>query len=382
MTLNLRSKLPNSGTTIFAKMTALANEHGAINLAQGFPNFPSSQKLIDLVHFYMRKGMNQYAPMQGVLSLREGIAEKYKSIYNVDYNPQNEITITAGATQAIYTAIASLIHEGDEVIIFEPAYDCYAPAIKLHGGNVVSIKLTAPDFLIDWEIVRKNISRRTRMIMINTPHNPTGTVWNRNDILELNKIVAGTDIIILSDEVYEHIIFDQLKHESILCYQELINQSIIVYSFGKTYHNTGWKIGYVLAPSAIMKEFRSVHQFLVFSVNTAIQYALSDFIKDKSEYEYVNNFYQKKRDHFLELLKGSRFTFTPAAGTYFQLLNYSAITDKNDVEFADEITIKHKVASIPLSPFYKNPPNDKVLRFCFAKTDETLEQAAEILCKI
>ncbi|MFI5171389.1 MAG: methionine aminotransferase [Chitinophagales bacterium] len=378
----IKSKLPNTGTTIFTKMTALANEHGAINLAQGFPNFPSSQKLIDLVYHYMTGGMNQYAPMPGLLSLREAISEKYQDIYNVFYDPQNEITITAGATQAIYTSIAALIREGDEVIIFEPAYDCYAPAIQLHGGTAVAIQLTAPDFIIDWELVKKNISHRTRMIMINTPHNPTGTILGKNDLLELNKIIEGNDIVVLSDEVYEHIIFDSLKHESILCYPELVKKSIVVYSFGKTYHNTGWKTGYVLAPSAIMKEFRSVHQFLVFSANTPIQYALADFIRDKNEYLFVNEFYQTKRNYFLELIKHSRFKWRPASGTYFQLLDYSDISDMNDVNFADDLTVNHKIASIPLSPFYKNPPGDKVLRFCFAKTNETLEQAAEILCRI
>lgn len=380
--MQLKPKLPQSGTTIFTKMTALANQHGAINLAQGFPNFPGSEKLIDLVHYYMKKGFNQYAPMPGVLPLRERIAEKYADLYKVNYHPDTEITVTSGATQAIYTAIAALVHEGDEVILFEPAYDCYAPAIRLHGGNPVAIELRAPDYSIDWELVKKNISVRTRMIMINTPHNPTGTVFSKKDMQQLEKIVASRDIIVLSDEVYEHIIFDNKIHESILRYPKLAERSMIIYSFGKTYHYTGWKLGYVLAPEFIMKEFRSVHQFLVFSANTPMQYALADFMADKNEYNTVHQFYQHKRDMFLQLVKNSRFKAVPAAGTYFQLLDYSAITDKTDMDFADELTIQHKVASIPLSPFYKTPPHDKMLRFCFAKTDETLQQAAEILCKI
>ncbi len=380
--MQLKSKLPQAGTTIFTRMTALANQHNAINLAQGFPNFPSSENLISLVHRYMQKGMNQYAPMPGVMQLRERIAEKYYELYNLRFNPDTEITITAGATQAIYTAIAALIHEGDEVIIFEPAYDCYAPAIRMHGGNPVAIHLTGPDYTIDWELVKKNISVRTRMIMINTPHNPTGAVLSKKDLQQLEKIVVTRDIIVLSDEVYEHIIFDNKIHESVLRYPKLAERSMVVFSFGKTYHNTGWKIGYVLAPEFIMKEFRSIHQFLVFSVNTPMQYALADFMQDKNEYLFVHDFYQKKRDLFLALLKNSRFTFTPAAGTYFQLLNYSAISDKQDMDFADELTIHHKVASIPLSPFYKTPPDGRIVRFCFAKTDETLQQAAEILCRI
>ncbi len=379
--MHLLPKLPHT-TTIFTKMTSLANQHGAINLAQGFPNFLSSEKLMELVSGYMHKGMNQYAPMPGVLGLREQISTKYEGIYGVKYDPESEITVTAGGTQAIYTAIAALVHAGDEVILFEPAYDCYGPAVVLHGGIVVPVTLSAPDFKIDWEIVRSKITDRTRMIMINTPHNPSGSVLSGDDLLMLQKITEGTDIIIISDEVYEHIIFDGLIHESILRYPKLMERSLIIYSFGKTYHNTGWKMGYVLAPKLLMQEFRSVHQFLVFSVNTPIQYALADFMKDKSEYENVDSFYQQKRDLFLDAIKSSRFTFTPASGTYFQLLDYSNITDKNDMEFADELTIKHKVASIPLSPFYTSPPNNKVLRFCFAKTESTLMEAAEILCAI
>lgn len=380
--MHIKSKLPNTGITIFAKMTALANQHGAINLAQGFPDFMSSEKLIDLVHQYMKKGMNQYAPMPGLMSLRERIAEKVFDLYKIEFNPEKEITITAGATQAIYTSIAATIHEGDEVILFEPAYDSYIPAIKIHGGIPKPVELKGPDYAIDWNMVKKKINNRTKMIMINSPHNPTGTLLKKNDLIQLEKITADRDIIIVSDEVYEHIIFDGQKHESILHYPKLCERSIVIFSFGKTYHNTGWKIGYALAPEPIMKEFRNVHQFEIFSVNTPIQYALSDFMQDKDEYLNVHNFYQQKRDLFCNLIKDSRFKFTPSAGTYFQLLDYSAITDKNDIEFADEITIEYKVASIPLSPFYRKAPDDHFLRFCFAKKDETLQKAAEILCRI
>lgn len=380
--MQVKSKLSNVGVSIFTKMTALANEYGAINLAQGFPNFLSSQKLIQLVHHYMQLGMNQYAPMPGVLSLRERIAEKYSELYHAHYHPDTEITITSGATQAIYTAITALVHDGDEVLIFEPAYDCYAPAIRLQGAIPIAINLTAPEFSINWELVKKSINSKTKMIMLNTPHNPTGSVLSKKDMQQLEKLVSSTDIIILSDEVYEHIIFDGEKHESILLYPNLRERSLAVFSFGKTYHNTGWKTGYVLAPQYLMKEFRAVHQFLVFATNTPIQYALADFMQDKNEYLQIHSFYEQKRDLFLSFMKDSRFTFSPAKGTYFQLLDYSLISQKNDIEFADELTVQNKVASIPLSPFYKTPPHNKLLRFCFAKTDDTLKQAAEILCKI
>lgn len=380
--ISVKSKLPNAGISIFARMTALANQHQAINLAQGFPDFLSSEKLINLVHLYMRKGMNQYAPMPGVLTLRERIAEKVERIYAQAYHPETEITITAGATQAIYTSIAATIREGDEVIIFEPAYDSYAPAIRVHGGVPVPVTLNAPDYAINWDRVKKSVNQRTRMIMLNTPHNPTGSVLQASDMKQLIRIVAGKDIIVLSDEVYEHIIFDGIRHESVLYYPELRERSMIIFSFGKTYHNTGWKLGYVIAPDYLTKEFRSVHQFEVFSVNTPIQYALADFMQDSSEYEQVSAFYTGKRNLFNSMLQDSKFELKPAAGTYFQLLDYSAISDKSDQEMADWLTIHHKVASIPLSPFYRNGSDAKMLRFCFAKQDDTLKRAAEILCKI
>lgn len=380
--MQIKSKLPNSGISIFAKMTALANQHGAINLAQGFPDFLSSVKLIENVYAAMRRGNNQYAPMPGVLNLREKIAEKVTTIYGRNYSPETEVTITAGATQAIYTTITAIIREGEEVIIFEPAYDSYAPAIRLSGGVPIPVELHAPDYKIDWEIVKKSVSQRTRMIMLNTPHNPTGSVLSKDDMAQLEKIVAGKDIFILSDEVYEHIIFDNKRHESVLYYPNLCERSIVIFSFGKTYHNTGWKIGYVLAPEFITKEIRAVHQFEVFSVNTPIQHALAEFMQDPNEYLKVQAFYEQKRNLFNNLMKGSRFKIKPAAGTYFQLADYSAIRDKSDMDFAEELCIQHKVAAIPLSPFYRQGSNDKILRFCFAKQDETLEKAASILCKI
>ncbi|MFN3938947.1 MAG: methionine aminotransferase [Chitinophagales bacterium] len=378
----VKSKLPDAGISIFAKMTALANQHGAINLAQGFPDFPSSEKLIDLVHYYMRKGMNQYAPMPGVMILREAIAEKTEFLYHIPYHPETEVTITPGATYALFAAFQALLHEGDEVLVFEPAYDSYVPGIKLAGGIPVFISLLAPDYKIDWELVKKNINSRTKAIVLNTPHNPSGTVWSAHDMQQLHNIVKDTDIVIISDEVYEHIIFDNVRHESVLHYPALTERSIVISSFGKTFHNTGWKTGYILAPAELTKEIRAVHQFLLFSVHTPTQYALADFLKDRSQYLELQNFYQQKRNHFIRLLKDSRFKMKPAAGTYFQLLDYSDISEKQDTDFAVELTEKYKVASIPLSPFYRTPAADKMLRFCFAKTDETLEKAADILQKI
>lgn len=385
----IRSKLPNVGTTIFTVMSALANEYKAINLSQGFPNFECSPKLVSLINDYMshrdpsgKKGFNQYAPMQGIMPLRETIAEKMQELYGAKYNPEKEINITAGGTEAIYAAITAVINEGDEVIIIEPAYDCYVPAIELSGGIPVYVQLTAPDYTIDWEEVKKKVSHRTRMIMINTPHNPTGAVMTEADMKELENITSGTDIIILSDEVYEHIIFDGLKHQSVCRFKGLAERSFVVFSFGKTYHATGWKMGYVLAPEKLMTEFRRVHQFIVFTVNTPFQYALADYMKNKNEYLELGHFYQKKRDYFINLIKGSKFNCTPASGSYFQLLDYSKITDEKDTDYAIRLTKEAGVASIPVSVFYHEQIDNKFLRFCFAKTDETLEKAAEKLCKV
>ena len=378
----IKSKLPKAGTTIFTIMSALANECGAINLSQGFPNFPVSSELIDLIHQKMKDGHNQYAPMPGILPLRERIAEKIQDLYSAKYNPETEITITSGGTQAIYTAITAIIREGDEVIVFEPAYDCYAPAIELSGGIPVSLHLKHPDFHIDWDEVKKMVNKKTRMIMINTPHNPCGSVLTAKDMHELEKITSGTNIIILSDEVYEHVIFDGHEHQSVTRYPELAEKSFAVFSFGKTYHATGWKMGYIVAPEKLMTKFRRVHQFNVFASNTPIQHALAEFMSEKKHYEGLNKFYQSKRDYFLKLMNGSRFRPLPCSGSYFQLFDYSEISNEKDTEFAKRITKEFKVASIPVSVFYKNPPEEKILRFCFAKDDETLKAAAEKLKEV
>ena len=377
----IKSKLPGVGTTIFTTMTALANESKAINLSQGFPDFDSEPELISLVNSYMKKGMNQYAPMQGILSLRKEISDKTKELYGADYDPETEINITSGGTQAIYTAITAIIRDGDEVIVLEPAYDCYIPAIQLAGGVPVCIALSGPDFKVDWNVVRKAMTFRTRMIIINTPHNPAGTIFSKNDFLELERMTKGTEIVVLSDEVYEHIIFDGHKHESVMNFSGLQERSFVVFSFGKTYHTTGWKMGYCLAPSNLMAEFRKVHQFVVFTSNTPIQYAMAEYLKNKN-YLQLPDFFQKKRDYFLKLISGSRFTFTPSSGSYFQLLDYSSITSEKDTSFAVRMTKEFGVASIPVSVFYQTEPDSKFLRFCFAKKDETLEKAAEFLNKI
>ena len=363
-------------------MSKLAKDHNAINLSQGFPDFKISPELSELVFENMKKGKNQYAPMPGIPELRDELSKKIEKLYSIKYNSDTEITITAGATQAIFTAITAVIEEEDEVIIFTPAYDCYSPAIELNGGKPVFIQLTAPNFLIDWSQVQKMITRKTRMIIINSPHNPSGTLLTTHDMLSLEKIVKASNIIVLSDEVYEHIIYDGKKHQSVALYPTLAEHSFAVYSFGKTFHNTGWKIGYCIAPENLMAEFRKVHQFNVFSANTPTQYALAEYLKNENNFLSLPNFYQEKRDVFCDLLEESRFNIIPAGGTYFQLLDYSEITDMKDTEFAIQLTEDNKIASIPVSVFYNSPPDSKVLRFCFAKDNETLEKAAEILCKI
>lgn len=379
---HINSKLPKVGTTIFTVMTQLANEHKAINLSQGFPDFECSSELTGLVNHYMKKGFNQYAPMQGIMALREAIAEKMEHIYSAKYNPEKEINITSGATQAIYSAISAIIREGDEVIVFEPAYDCYVPAIEMNGGIPVYINLKLPDYHIDWNEVKKRVTQKTKMILINSPHNPTGAVLSAADMHQLEKITKNTDIIILSDEVYEHVIFDGLEHQSVCRYPKLAERSFVIFSFGKTYHTTGWKMGFCLAPENLMAEFRKVHQFIVFTSNTPIQYALADFMKEKGEYKNLPKFYQKKRNYFLKLIKNSRFKFVPTPGSYFQLLDYSKITQEKDNDFALRLIKEHGVASVPTSVFYHKPIDNKMLRFCFAKKDETLERAAEKLCTV
>ena len=376
------SKLPQVGTTIFSVMSALANKHQAINLSQGFPNFKSDQKLIDLVSRAMNTGYNQYAPMPGNLELRDAIAKKFDLLYGTSYHPESEITVTAGATQAIYTIISAFIRQDDEVIIFRPAYDCYEPAIAVNGGKTISIQLNAPHYKVDWNEVEQKTTSKTKMIIINTPQNPSGSIFSEADMLKLQEITSGTNIIVLSDEVYEHIIFDGEKHQSACLFPELKTRSFITASFGKTFHNTGWKIGYCCAPKALMDEFRKVHQFNVFAVNHPMQKGLADYLIEPNHYLELSQFYQAKRDLFLSLIKDSRFNFIPAKGTYFQVLDYSDISTENDVDFAKRLTIENRLASIPLSVFNDNNRDDKVLRFCFAKTEETLKKASEILNSI
>ncbi len=377
----INSKLPHVGTTIFTVMSALAKEHGAINLSQGFPDFDCNHKLQELATHYIKNGNNQYAPMQGVPVLRETIAEIIKECYGAIYNPDTEITITAGATQAIYTAVTALLGLNEEAIIFEPAYDCYKPAIELQGAKAVSIAMEGADFSINWDKVKNKINEKTKIIIINSPHNPSGSVLNETDLKTLEKLISGKNIWVISDEVYEHMAFEN-PHQSITRFPELRKKSILVSSFGKTVHTTGWKIGYVAAPDYLMAEFRKVHQFLVFAVNHPLQLALADFLADKKNYLELSSFYKNKRDYFRKLIQGSRFELLPCRGTYFQLVSFNKISNQADTDFAKELTIKHKVAAIPLSVFYENEKQERLLRFCFAKKDETLEKAAEILCKI
>lgn len=382
MKISIHSKLPEVSTTIFTIMSKMAQEHNALNLSQGFPGFESDKKLIDLVSKAMNDGYNQYAPMAGHFALRERVCKKINTLYGSNYNPETEITITAGATQAIFTIISAFVNKGDEVIIFEPAYDCYEPAIVLNGGKSINIPLKLPDFSIDWEKVREQFTAKTKMIIINTPHNPGGSVISRNDMLKLQDLVKHSNCIILSDEVYEHIIFDGAIHQSVARFPDLANRSFITASFGKTFHNTGWKVGYCVAPEPLMKEYKKVHQFNVFSVNHPVQVALASYLEEKEHYLSLSSFYQKKRDLFLEGIKDSRWEFNPAKGTYFQLLSFENITDEKDTEFAKRLTIENKVASIPISVFYKNQNDSKMLRFCFAKTDQVIEKATEILRKL
>ncbi len=379
---SLVSKLPFTGTSIFAVMSALAREHNAINLSQGFPDFPISEELIKLVNSYMKKGFNQYAPMPGILPLRERISEMFETRYGAAYHPESEITVTAGATQGIFSIIAAFIRPGDEVIVFEPAYDSYAPAVMLQGGMVKYARLSAPGYSINWDTFPALISGQTRMIILNSPHNPTGSVIRAEDLKKLEILLKNRDILVLSDEVYEHLIFDGLMHQSVCRFPELASRSLVVGSFGKTFHATGWKCGFVLAPPNLTAEFRKVHQFVVFAVNTPVQHALADFLKDPANYNNLGSFYQEKRDTFLKLVSSSRFKAIPASGTYFQLLDYSRISDEKETAFAERLTREYKIASVPVSPFYHNQKDNKVLRFCFAKTGETLEKAAEIMCRI
>jgi len=376
------SKLPQTGTTIFTVMSALAQKVGAINLSQGFPDFDTSPALIKLVNTAMKKGHNQYAPMAGVQVLRERIAEKTEKLYGAAYNPDTEITVTAGGTQAIFTAITAVVNPNDEVIIFEPAFDCYAPAIRLMGGIVKSLELEPPDYSIPWDMVKQLINSKTRMIILNTPHNPTAAILHKEDIDELSAIVKNQDILILSDEVYEHLIYDGETHHSMARYAHLREKSFIVASFGKPFHATGWKVGYCMAPAHLMNEFRKVHQFLVFSVNAPIQYAIAEYLKDESTYLSLPGFFQQKRDHFRRGVGETRFKLLPCSGSYFQSVTYNDITNEKDSDFALRLTKDFGVAVIPVSAFYTKGTDHHVLRFCFAKRQETLNKAVERLLKV
>jgi methionine aminotransferase len=364
-------------------MSALAREHEAINLSQGFPDFNCDTELIRRVNHYMRKSFNQYAPMPGAIELREQISALVETTYGAKYDPIDEVTITSGATEALFCAITALIGEGDEVLIVEPAYDSYIPAITLSGGIPVSISMTFPDYRIDWEYVKKLINGRTKAIILNSPHNPTGAVLTQDDLEQLDKILSSNNIFVISDEVYEHMIFDGLRHESVARYPALAERAFVISSFGKTLHTTGWKIGYCLAPKALTKEFRKVHQYVTFSTSSVFQYAIADYMWDFPEkITGLSDFYQQKRDYFLEQMEGSRFVPIKSSGTYFQLMRYEGVTDESDLEFAKRLTMEHGVASIPVSVFYRFKTDNKVLRFCFAKSERTLKKAAGILKKV
>lgn len=378
----MTSKLPNTGTSIFAVMSGLSNQNGAINLAQGFPDFPIAEDLIDLIHHYMKAGHNQYAPMPGVPDLRQAIAKKIERTRNVGIDPDQQITITSGATEALYAAITTIVNPGDEVIYFDPAYDSYLPSIQLNQGIPVPIKLNADDFSIPFDELERRISTNTKLIIINTPHNPTGSSLSRMDLDRLAALIADQEIYVLSDEVYEHLIFDGREHATVVNHPELKDKSVAVYSFGKTFHATGWKMGYAVAPEKITNEIRKVHQFLVFSVNTPIQFALADYLSQPENYDYLPGFFEEKRNVFLKFMEGSRFRPVKCSGTYFQTFSYDGIAEKTEMEMARWMTEVHGVASIPLSPFYTDGADHKHLRFCFAKNEDTLKEAAQKLCQI
>lgn len=380
--MQIESKLPDVGVTIFTTMTALANQHGAINLSQGFPDFDVDPRLVERIHHHMRQGQNQYAPMQGVVALREKIAAKVKQLYGAAYDPITEITVTSGATEALFDAITAIVRPGDEVIVFEPAFDSYVPAIRLAGGRPIFIKLKFPDYRINWNQVAACLTAKTRCIIINSPHNPTGAILSAKDIAALSEIISGSAAFIISDEVYEHIIFDDNAHESLCRYPDLAERSFIISSFGKTYHTTGWKTGYCLAPEVLSRELQRIHQYVTFATNTPVQCAYADILDFPDIYLALPAFYQEKRDLFLKLLKESRFKTLPSYGTYFQMLGYEAISDEPDVTFAKRLTVEHGVAAIPPSAFYHQKDDHRVLRFCFAKHPHTLKKAAQRLCAI
>ncbi|MFT5997708.1 MAG: methionine aminotransferase [Neolewinella sp.] len=377
--MRITSKLPDATTTIFTIMSQLATKHGAINLSQGFPDFGVDQQLKDLANHYVQDGYNQYAPMAGVMELRQAIAQKKQVLYGCSLDPETEITVTNGATEAIYSTIAALVGLGDEVIIFEPAYDSYVPAIEVNGGVVVALRLKSPDYQIDWDQVKDMVNSKTRMIMINTPHNPSGTVLRQEELAILQEIVADTDILILSDEVYQHLIYDGRQHESVLRYPDLYQRSIITMSFGKTFHATGWRIGYAIAPPEITAEIRKVHQSNTFGINRPLQHALADYLATPEHYLSLPDFFQRKRDLFLEAMADTPFEFLDCAGTYFALASYRKISDLGDQAFARWLTREKGVAVIPISSFYSDETDEKIVRFCFAKTDKVLLAAGKQL---
>jgi len=379
---SIQSKLPNVKTTIFTTVGNLARKHNAIDLSQGFPNFEADPKLMELVTKAMKAGHNQYASMQGYYGLRKIISKKIEKLHGRSYDPEKEITVTVGATQAIFTAVTAFVHPGDEVVVLKPCYDCYEPAIEVNGGIVVPIQLRSGDYKIDWEEFRNKISHKTRMVIINTPHNPSGRIFSKDDMLQLQEILRPTNIILVSDEVYEHIVFDGAEHQSASRFDDLASRSFVCASFGKTFHVTGWKMGYCAASAELMKEFVKVHQFAVFCVDHPTQRAMGDYLQNEENYLGLNDFYQKKRDFFLSRLENSRFKFTPSQGTYFQLVDYTEITDEADEDLAKRLIIDRKLASIAISSFNLDNRQDGVLRFCFAKKNETLEQATNILCSL
>lgn len=380
--MKMQSKLPSVGTTIFTVMSGLANEYKAINLGQGFPDYQMSEGLMNKVNEVMHKGWNQYVPMQGYMPLREAIAEKAEYLYTTKVNPDTEITITPGGTYAIYTALTTVLQPGDEVIVFEPGYDSYIPNVEINGAVPVLIDLKFPDYRIDWNEVRDKISAKTKMIMLNSPHNPTGAVLSEEDIQQLRLVVKDTGIFILSDEVYEHLIFDNIPHQSMLRYPDLLERSFVCFSFGKTYNCTGWKLGYCIAPAELTKEFRKVHQFNCFSCHTPSQVALADYLKNKEDYLSLGGIMQAKRDYFIELMKQTKFDLLNSSGSYFICAKYNRISDESDKDFAIRITKEYGVATIPVSVFYKAGTDNKVIRFCFSKKEETLETAVQRLSKI
>jgi methionine transaminase len=378
----IQSKLPNVGTTIFTVMSVLAAENKAINLGQGFPDFPMSEELVALVNEAMQAGHNQYVHMNGYVPLRESIAEKVEYLYKTKVNPDTQITVTPGGTYALYTALTTILSPGDEVIVFEPAYDSYIPSIEVNGAKAVRVSLTFPEYQIDWKVVKTKITERTRGIMINSPHNPTGSVLGKDDIEQLRSITKDTQIVVISDEVYEHLIFDDKQHESILKYPDLLERSFVSFSFGKVYHCTGWKLGYSISSEALMKEFRKIHQYNAFCCDTPKQVALSTFLKGRENYLQLGAFLQKKRDYFQKLMSQSRFEALPSYGSYFQIYSYKNISDETEREIATRLTKERGVATIPVSAFYTEETNNQVLRFCFCKKDSTLEDAANRLVRL